>query len=332
MYTGEHFFCIYNIFTVYCKVSLRISSRNRKHVHKCISLWKRGPDGFVLRKHGMIKISRNCSFKCDYAGECWTPCSTTRAMPVSGPASRASSTTWTGAPADTGTTSTWRWSFSLSIYIYMYSTFAFRKLLADVPLPSQTSCTCMPSTNFLQMYLCLPQTSCKCTYAFHKFLANVPQPSTNFLQMCLWLPQTSYTCMPSANFMLMYFCLPQILADVPLPSKTFCKCSSSFPNFLQMYLCVLKLLANVCTSAFPNFLQMYLCVPKLLANLCTSAFPKFLQMYLCPLKLWQKYLCFHKFFFALESDSYFSSRKVTFFSGSGWGFLKHRLFVSWIPT
>ena len=191
----------------------------------------------------------------------------------------------------------------LPLYIhllYMYSTFAFRKLLANVPLPSQTSCTCMPSTNFLQMYLCLPQTSCKCTYAFHKFLANVPQPSTNFLQMCLWLPQTSYTCMPSANFMLMYFCLPQILADVPLPSKTFCKCSSSFPNFLQMYLCVLKLLANVCTSAFPNFLQMYLCVPKLLANLCTSAFPKFLQMYLCPLKLLAKVPLLSQIFFCLR--------------------------------
>ena len=221
--------------------------------------------------------------------------------------------------------------------------------------PSLYTFTCTvpsPFANFLQMYLCLskllahvclPQTSCKCTSAFHKLLANVPMPSTNFLQMYPSLPQISCKCASDFRKLLILVCLPQ----------TSCWCTSAFRKFLQMYLYLPKLFANValhsqtfckCTSAFSNFLQMYVPLPSQTFCKCTSAFPNFLQIYVplpsqsfckCTSALsnfWQKYLCFHKFFFALESDSYFSSRKVTFFSGSGWGFLKHRLFVSWIPT
>ena len=86
-------------------------------------------------------------------------------------------------------------------FLHMY---AFHKLLANVPLPS---------TNFLQMYLCLPQISCKCTPAFHKFLANVPLTSANFLYL---------------------YAFRKLHADVLLPSANSCRCTSTFQNFLQM--------------------------------------------------------------------------------------------------
>ena len=198
-------------------------------------------------------------------------------------------------------------------FLHMY---AFHKLLANIPLPS---------TNFLQMYQCLPQISYKCTPAFHKFLEICLKCASDFrkLLILVCLPQTSCWCTSAfRKFLQMYLYLPKLFANVALHSQTFCKCTSAFSNFLQMYVPLPSQTFCKCTSAFPNFLQIYVPLPSQSFCKCTSALSNF----------WQKYLCFHKFFFALESDSYFSSRKVTFFSGSGWGFLKHRLFVSWIPT